>query len=66
MHTGRSMPYNPPVFNNVKNEIPLVHAYEILKFSYLFTAVSEQNHFIAITMTGGTIMHILNISVEEV
>ena len=66
MHTVRGMPDNPPIYNNLKNERPLDHAYEIFNFSYPFTAVSEQNHFIAITMTGGTIMHILNISVEEV
>ena len=53
-------------FNNLKNERSLSHAYEVFNFSYPFTAVSEQNHFVAITMTGGTIMHILNISVEEV
>ena len=65
MHTVRGMPDNPPMYSNLKYERPLDHAYEVFNFSYPFTAVSEQNHFIAITMTGGTIMHKLNISVEE-
>ena len=54
---------NFTTLGNPNSERSLDHLFEVFDFEFPFTAAYEE-HAVAITMTEGTVMHILNIHVE--